>query len=66
MDTLVLTIDSLQFGYTKEELIYDNFNLRLSKGEIKAVVGASGSGKSTLFELITKNLKPHKGTITAS
>lgn len=66
MDTLVLEIDKLTFGYTKEKLIYDNFNLRLSKGEIKAIVGASGSGKSTLFELITKNLKPHKGTIVAS
>lgn len=59
----VLEISDVTFGYTKNKLIYNNFNLSLKKGEIVSIVGASGSGKSTLFELISKNLKPTTGTI---
>ncbi|WP_428028567.1 ATP-binding cassette domain-containing protein, partial [Arcobacter sp.] len=57
---------NLNFGYKKDNLIYENFSLELKKSQIKAIVGASGSGKSTLFELITKNLKPLKGEINSS
>ncbi len=59
----VLQINNLSFGYIKTNLIYDNFNLILNKGEIVSVVGASGSGKSTLFELICNNLNPLQGEI---
>lgn len=62
----VLTINDLTFGYTKDKLIYNNFDLDLKRGEIISIVGQSGSGKSTLFELITQNLKPSKGKITAT
>ena len=62
----LLTINNLSFGYKQNNLIYDNFNLELKKGEIISIVGESGSGKSTLFDLITKNLKPLKGNIKSS
>lgn len=62
----VLIIDNLTFGYSKEHLIYKNFNLTLNQGEIVCIVGESGSGKSTLFELICNNLKPLAGSINAS
>ncbi len=63
MKKLVLNINKLTFGYTKQKLIYQDFNLKLYRGEIKSVVGSSGSGKSTLFELITNNIKPIKGEL---
>lgn len=63
MKKLVLNINKLTFGYTKQKLIYQDFNLKLYRGEIKSVVGSSGSGKSTLFELITNNIKPIKGDL---
>jgi len=59
----VLEIKNLTFGYTKDRLLYNDFNLDVSKGEVVSIVGPSGSGKSTLFELILKNLKPLKGEI---
>lgn len=62
----VLEIKQLNFGYTKERLLFTDLSLTLRRGEIKAVVGASGSGKSTLFELILGNLKPLGGTLAAS
>lgn len=59
----ILHIQDVTFGYRKEKLIYKNFNLKLKKGEVCAIVGSSGSGKSTLFELITQNLRPFSGII---
>jgi peptide/nickel transport system ATP-binding protein len=61
-----LEINGLEFGYTRETKIFNNFSLTLNSGEIKAIVGPSGVGKSTLFELILGRLKPQKGEIKAS
>lgn len=61
---VVLTIDNLSFGYSKNNLIYKNFNLELKKSQLISIVGSSGSGKSTLFELICKNLTPLEGVIS--
>jgi len=60
---LLLSIKNLTFGYSKDRLLYKNFNFELKRGEVKAIVGESGSGKSTLFELITGELKPLSGSI---
>lgn len=62
----ILAIENLSFGYTPDELLYDDFSLTLKPGEIKAVVGASGSGKTTLFEIILGNLKPFSGVLSSS
>ena len=62
----ILEVKNLSFGYTKENLLFNDFSVTLKKGEIKAIVGASGAGKSTLFELILKNLKPFSGTTKSS
>jgi peptide/nickel transport system ATP-binding protein len=59
----ILEIKDLTFGYTKDRLLYKDFNLTLKKGEVKGIVGESGSGKSTLFELITGELNPLNGEI---
>lgn len=62
-EKLVLQLQNVTFGYEKDNLIYNGFDLELNKNEIISIVGASGSGKSTLFELITNNLKPLSGKI---
>jgi len=62
----VLKIEGLDFGYSKDVLLYKDFSLELNQGEIKTIVGPSGSGKSTLFELIVGNLKPFNGSIKVS
>lgn len=66
MDNLVLEIDKLNFYYKKESPLYENFSLKLKKGELVTIFGKSGSGKTTLFELILGNLKPASGTIKKS
>ncbi len=62
----VLSIKNLAFGYEKDRLLFENFNLELHRGEIVAIVGPSGVGKSTLFELIAGFLKPLRGSIEAA
>lgn len=62
----ILEINDLSFGYSRDKLLYKDFNLVLKKGEIKSILGPSGVGKSTLFELILKNLKPLSGEIKSS
>lgn len=62
----ILNIQNLTFGYTKEQIIYHNFNLSMQVGQIISIVGSSGSGKSTLFELISGTLKPIRGKIESA
>ena len=63
MNSSVLEITDLSFGYSKDKILIDDLSLSLQKGKLVAVVGESGAGKSTLFELILKNLKPFSGEI---
>ncbi len=66
MGAALLEISNLSFGYTKENLLFENLSFTLQRGELKAIVGESGAGKSTLFELILNNLKPLQGTLSVS
>lgn len=63
---MVLEIDNLCFGYSREKLIFDNFSLSVQKGEIISLLGTSGSGKSTLLELICASQKPFSGSIKSN
>ncbi len=53
----------VSFSYLKDIKVLKSINLKISKGEIIAFVGASGSGKSTMLSLILKFIKPDNGDI---
>ncbi len=53
----------VSFSYLKDIKVLQGINLKISKGEIIAFVGASGSGKTTMLSLILKFIKPDKGDI---
>ena len=51
------------FGYDSTELVLKDINLKISKGQTTALVGASGSGKTTLVDLITRFYDPVCGKV---
>ncbi len=53
----------LCFGYDKDNILINNFNIKLELGKINLVTGASGSGKSTLSNLVSGLEFPEKGKV---
>lgn len=58
----MIEIKSLEFKYGVE-LVLDNINLKIKKGEFIGIIGPNGSGKTTLLKNICKVLKPYKGVV---
>ena len=58
----LIEIEKLKFGYN-ENLILNDVNLSLEKGDFAVISGENGSGKSTLIKLILGGLKKDKGSI---
>lgn len=46
--------NNVNFNFTAERLILDDFNLHIKKGEKIAFVGPSGAGKSTITKLLLR------------
>lgn len=46
-----------------DKLVLDNFNLKIEKGKMVAIVGETGSGKSTIVNLISRFYEPTNGQI---
>ncbi|MCI8575133.1 MAG: ABC-F family ATP-binding cassette domain-containing protein [Bacilli bacterium] len=60
--TIPLKVEDMSFGYN-DELLYDNINFEIYRGEKFLIVGENGAGKTTLLKLISHQLNPLKGTI---
>ncbi len=59
-----LELKNISFEYkNRENIILDDLNLIINKGDYLGIVGASGSGKSTLIDIISGLLEPSKGEI---
>ena len=65
-------IDNLKEYFVKlvkRELMFQEFlalqdvSLKIKKGEAWAIIGTNGSGKSTLLKVISRILKPYKGSV---
>lgn len=44
-------------------VIFDGLTLTLMRGQVTAIMGPSGTGKTTLLRLITRQIRPDRGTI---
>ncbi|VEU82857.1 ABC transporter ATP-binding protein [Acholeplasma hippikon] len=51
------------FYYNENEIILDNFNLKIKRGMSVALVGHTGSGKTTIVNLTSRFYEPKKGQI---
>lgn len=64
--TTPIAVKNVSFGYNEEELLYENLNFDLTRGEKLLVVGENGMGKTTLLKLIMGYLTPLSGSILIS
>ena len=44
-------------------LALNNLNLRIKKGELRAIIGPNGDGKTTFLDVITGKVKPNQGEV---
>jgi len=59
-----LALRGVTFGYGDDEVVLDDIDLEIRRGEIVAVVGPSGIGKSTLADLVLRFYDPQQGVVT--
>ena len=50
-------------GLPTENILFENFNLEIDKGEYISVVGSNGSGKTTMLNIVAGNLSSDSGNI---
>ena len=52
---------SLQYGSKK---LFEDVNLKFTKGNCYGIIGANGAGKSTFLKVLSGEVEPNKGDIT--
>ncbi len=58
-----IEISNMSYGYSSNNLVVDNINLKINKGDKIVISGKNGSGKSTLANIIVGNYAPMDGQI---
>ncbi|MBE0342657.1 ABC-F family ATP-binding cassette domain-containing protein, partial [Paenibacillus sp. 28ISP30-2] len=61
----LLRVEHVYFSYDDHTIVQD-LNLNIARGDRLAVRGPNGIGKTTLLRLLTGQLEPYKGKITAN
>ena len=61
---VIMEVKNLSFGYTADELLFQNLSFSLEKNKCLAIIGKNGKGKSTLLNSLAGVLKPTGEIIT--
>lgn len=57
-----MEVKDLYFSYG-DHTVLQGVSFNVQPGKVTTLIGANGCGKTTLFQLMTKNLKPQRGTV---
>lgn len=60
---IVLEMRNVSFSYNENDIILNEFNLRIKKGEHIYIIGPIGSGKSSILKIIAGFLQNYKGDV---
>lgn len=58
----ILAANGLSAGFGDKTVLH-NLSLAVAKGQILAIIGPNGSGKSTLLKVLSRSLRPIKGSV---
>lgn len=58
-----IELKNIAFGFTKDQLLLSNINLKIKKAQIIGIQGKSGVGKTTLLNIIMNLITPTNGAI---
>lgn len=59
----MIQIDSLSFGYSADQLLFQQLDLGFKPGRIHGLLGKNGAGKTTLLKLICGLVSPLSGKV---
>jgi ATP-binding cassette subfamily B protein len=59
-----IRFEHVNFGYSADEPVLQDFNLHIQPGESVALVGHTGAGKSSIAKLVTRYYEFQEGQIT--
>jgi len=59
----ILSAKDLEFGYSKENILFNNLTFDILKKERVGIIGKNGKGKSTLLNLLSGDLNPLAGQL---
>ncbi len=59
----MIDLHAITFAYRDQAPLFDDFRLRIKRGEIMAVIGPSGCGKTSLLYLLAGLYRPDRGDI---
>lgn len=58
----MLKAEALSIGYG-DNLVIRDLELEIRRGDFITIIGVNGSGKSTLLKSLSRNIRPHAGTV---
>ncbi|MBO5937141.1 MAG: ABC transporter ATP-binding protein, partial [Clostridia bacterium] len=58
-----IEFQDVEFSYLPEKPLIENFNLKVNKGELVAIVGPTGAGKTTIVNLLMRFYEIKSGAI---
>lgn len=58
-----IVMENVSFKYNNSDIVLNDVNLKIKKGESVAFVGESGSGKSTLIDILIGLYRPLNGLV---
>ncbi|QKJ22824.1 ABC-F family ATP-binding cassette domain-containing protein [Poseidonibacter lekithochrous] len=60
---VLLDVKDVSFGYSLDNILFENISFTLKKGETLGIIGKNGKGKSTLLNTIAGELKQVDGNV---
>ncbi|MDR1568544.1 MAG: ABC transporter ATP-binding protein/permease [Streptococcaceae bacterium] len=59
----IVDFEHVQFGYTPEKIVINDFNSHVAAGQMVAIVGPTGAGKTTMVKLLMRFYDVNSGAI---